>query len=300
MHRVIHTTLILLVAAGTLWAQELNLEVRVNAPALTTADPKTITSLERAVKEFFNDTKWTNDSYESHERIEGSIQINIKDDLAANSFVADMYITTARPVYESSYSSPVLNHVDKNIRFIYSDLDPIRDNRNNFTDNLSSILTFYAYIILGYDYDTFSAEGGDEHFRIANSIVAAVPPTITKTDGSWTAKGGDRNRYWLMENLMDPKIKRFRKAMYDYHRSGLDRMSSDSALAKAIMLSSLKELRVLNEARPNTMVAQMFTNSKRAEILEVFKNSVKGEQNIVYNLMIKVDPSQADFLRELK
>lgn len=281
-------------------AQEFNLEVRVNAPALKIADPRSVVALEKAINEFFNDRKWTSDEYETEERIEGNIQINIKDDPQANSFVADMFITSGRPVYNSNYTTPILNHVDRDISFQYSEQDPLRDNRSVFTDNLSSILTFYAYVILGFDYDSFAMNGGDEHFKTANNIVANIPPNVSSSDRNWSSLGGDRNRYWLIENVLNPRMRRYRQAYYDYHRKGLDRMTEDAIVSKAIMLSSLKEVAAVNETYPNAMLLQMFSNSKRSEILEVFKNSTKSEQRQVFDIMSKIDPAQSDFLKELR
>lgn len=294
------TILFLLVALTTSIGQELNLEVRVNAPTLKVADPRTITSFEKTLNEFFNERKWTSDEYETEERIEGTIQINIKDDPSANSFVADVYITSGRPVYNSNYTSPLLNHVDRDISFSYSELDPIRDNRNTYTDNLSSIMTYYAYIILGFDYDSFSLDGGEDHFKTANGIVANIPPNVSSSDRSWSSLGSERNRYWLINNILNPRLKRYRQAYYDYHRKGLDKMETDVVVSKAIMLSSLKEIRAVNESYPNSMILQMFSNSKRAEILEIFKNSIRTEQKLVYDIMSELDPAQSDFLKELR
>ncbi len=298
--RIIVLILIICCTAQRGVTQELNIDVSVNAPALKVADPRTLKTLEKAIQEFFNDRKWTSDDYESEELIEGAIQFNITDDPSASTFVADMYISTGRPVYNSTYSSPVLNHVDRSISFTYNDGDPLRDNRSNFSDNLSSILTYYAYIILGFDYDTFSPMGGEEHFKTANNVLANIPPNISNQDRSWSSLGGDRNRYWLIENVLNARMKRYRQAMYDYHRKGLDKIETDVSTSKAIMFSAIKEVSAVNEVYPNTMLLQMFSNSKRAEILEVFKNSVKSEQRRVFDIMANIDPAQSDFLKELR
>ena len=290
----------LLQSIGTTWAQELNLDVRINTPALKTADPNTLQTLEKAIREFYNNQRWTEHAYENEERIEGSLQINIKDDPSANSFVADIYINTGRPVFNSNYTSPILNHVDKDVSFRYEELTPLRDNSSNFTDNLSSILTFYAYIILGFDYDSFSPLGGESYFATASDIISNVPPNVSNADRSWTAIGGDRNRYWLLENLLNPKVKRFRSAFYNYHRNSLDRMSEDIATGKAVMMSALKDIAQVNDAYPNSMILQMFSNSKRSEILEIFKNSIKSEQRQVFQIMSTIDPAQSDFLQALR
>ncbi len=300
MTRSLFTCLIILFLKISLPAQELTMDVQITFPALKTADPKTLKTLEKAIGEFFNNTQWTNDDFEKEERIEGSIQINIKNDPSANSFIADIYVNTGRPVYMSNYTSPVLNHVDKDVSFNYEPLTPILNNRNNFTDNLSSILTFYAYVILGYDYDTFSPSGGDPYFKIAQDIINNVPANVSSADRSWAALGGERNRYWLIENILNPRVKIMRQAIYDYHRNGLDKMHNDISRSKAIVLSAVKSVGQVSNTYRNAMVVQMFSNAKRQEILEIFKNSVKSEQRQVYNVMAAIDPSQADLLRELR
>ncbi len=290
----------LLIFGTFLYGQELNIDVKVTTPALKTADPKTLQTLEREIRNFFNNSKFTNHEYEPEERIEGSIQFNIKDDVSANSFIADIYISTGRPVFGSNYTSPILNHVDKDVAFTYEELQPLRNNSAAFTDNLSSILTYYVYVILGFDYDTFSELGGEPYFRAANDIISSIPPNVSGIDQSWTAIGGERNRYWLIENLLNPRVKTFRQAMYSYHRNSLDKMHKDLTTSKAIMLSALKEVARVNETYPNSMIVQMFSNSKRAEILEIFKNSVKSEQREVFRIMATLDPAQSDFLAELR
>lgn len=279
--------------------QELQVEVKINYPALNNADPQTLVQLETAIREFYNNTQWTSDEFYSEERIEASIQINVKRDPSANSFITDIYVTSARPVYMSNYSSQILNHIDKDVAFTY-DLQPILNNSNTFTDNLSSILTFYAYVILGYDYDTFSPLGGEPYFRIAQDIMNNIPANISSGDRSWTNQGGDRTRFWIIENLFNSRVGSFRQAMYDYHRNGLDRMHGDISVSKAVMLSALKSVGQVEDKYRNSMVVQMFCNAKRLEILEVFKNSLKTEQRQVYNVMAAINPSQVDQLKELR
>ena len=156
---ILLTLLVLSFVGSDSLAQEFNFDVTVNAPSLSKADPQTLSALENAIEEFYNDRKWTSDEFENEELIEGSIQFNITSDPSANTFTADMYISSGRPVYNSTYTSPLINHVDRNISFSYNPGEQLRDNRSQFTDNLSAILTFYAYIILGFDYDSFSLLG---------------------------------------------------------------------------------------------------------------------------------------------
>ena len=297
---ILLTLLVLSFVGSDSLAQEFNFDVTVNAPSLSKADPQTLSALENAIEEFYNDRKWTSDEFENEELIEGSIQFNITSDPSANTFTADMYISSGRPVYNSTYTSPLINHVDRNISFSYNPGEQLRDNRSQFTDNLSAILTFYAYIILGFDYDSFSLLGGEDHFRTANNILANVPPSVSSVDRNWSSLGGDRNRFWMIENLLNTRVQSLRSAMYDYHRKGLDRIEVDVNTGKAIMFSAIKAAAVLHDEYPNSMIIQMFSNSKRAEILEVFKNSVKSEQRRVYDIMSRLDPAQADFLKDLR
>ncbi len=280
-------------------SQDLAVDVKINYPALNAADPSTLQQLETAIREFYNNTEWTDDDFYTEERIEASIQINVKRDPSPNTFIADIFISSARPVFMSNYSSQLLNHVDNDVAFQY-DLQPIIDNTTNFTDNLSSILTFYAYIILGYDYDSFSPYGGEKYFRLAQDIINNVPANVSAGDRDWTANGGDRTRYWIIENLFNARARGLRQSIYDYHRNGLDKMHSDISVSKAVILSSLKGVGQVEDKYRNSMIVQMFANAKRQEILEIFKNSVKSEQRTVYNVMASIDPSQVDQLKELR
>lgn len=289
--------ILLLYSFQNIYGQEFNLQVSVNIPALKVADPKTLKTLENEINLFINQTKWTDDDWQPEERIEGSLQINIKDDPSANSFVADFYFSAGRPVYNSSYSSPILNHVEKDIRFTYEELTPLRDSRATFTDELSAILTYYVYTFLGFDGDTFASLGGDDYFKVASEIVNSAPPNAS---AGWTRNGGDGNRFWLSQNIFDPRVRRMRIAMYDYHRNGMDRLHDDVSTAKAVILSAVKEVGRVNSSYMNSLIVQMWSNAKNSEILEIFKNSVKSEQRQVYALMEGINPSQLDVLRELR
>ncbi len=299
MKKIIYSLLLILSNVAQLASQELQVEVQINTPALKIADPAIFRTLETAIREFYNNTKWTNDQFEPEEKIEASVQINVKDDISANTFLVDIFINSGRPIYNSNYNSPILNHIDRDVRFFYEQQNPIVNNAQAHTDNLSSILSYYAYIILGFDYDTFSPLGGDQYFKVANAIIANIPPNVSSGDKSWTAESNNRNRYWLIENLLDPRLKPYRMSQYEYHLNGLDRMYSDISVSKAVILGALKEMNEAHNAYRNSMVIQMFSNAKRGEILDIFKNSVKNEQRQVYRIMSLIDPGQVQLLQEL-
>lgn len=278
---------------SSIMGQELNLNVSVTTPKLNLVDPKVFEILEQTTKEFMNNTKWTDDDFESEERIEGNLQITIKEELNQQTFIADIRINSLRPVYDSNYSTQLINFIDKDITFSYIEQQSIEDSRNAFVDNLSSILTYYAYVILGFDYDSFSALGGEQYFQIGQDIINGIPTAVSNGDRNWTAQGSKRGRYWIVENFTNPRIRGLRKAMYDYHRLSLDKMSEDPDKARSILLGAITDVGNAERAYPNAMVVQMFTDSKREEIIEIFKEANRGQQNKVLKIMSQIDPARS-------
>ncbi len=280
--------------ASNIVAQELNVKVNVQTPKLKITDPVIFESFERNVTNFFNQTKWTDEEFEPEERIEANMQITIVDELDSENFVADIWFTSIRPVYNSNYQTQMLNHIDKGISFTYRAQQQIENSKTTFVDNLSSILTFYAYIIIAMDYDSFSPLGGDPYFRVAQNVLSDVPTTVSDGDKAWQAVGGgNRNRYWLLENMMNPRSKDYRQALYTYHRQALDKMHTDSDAAKTNIIASIETIQQLERTNPNSMIVQMFTDSKRGEIIEIFKEATKEDQNEVFRLMSYIDPARA-------
>lgn len=290
---------VLLLALRT-HAQELNLDVKVNAVQLQTVDPVVIENLETTINDFMNLTNWTNDEYESHERIEGALIINITKELSPTTFEADIYITTSRPVYNSSYYSQVLNIADKKAVFQFEQFQPLSNSRSNFVDNLSSILTFYAYIILGFDYDSFAPMGGDSHFQAAQSILSSIPTATKSLDNNWASSGNKRNRYLLIENLFDARVKPFRQAFYEYHRQSLDVMYKDPNKARAIMSGTIASISAVNRVYNNSMIIQMFLDSKRNEVIEIFSGGNRSETKKIYDTMTSMDPSNLQAYNSLR
>lgn len=289
-----------LILAFSAQAQELSLDVSINTPKLKLADPKVFRTLETAIEEFYNNTVWTDDSFQPEERIEGSLQINIKEDLSTNTFIADFYVSSARPVYNSNYYSQTIKLVDKDIGFSYEEYGPLFNNANSFSDNLSAILSYYAYVIIGTDYDTFSPLGGEPFFQIAQTIVNSIPPSVSGSDRSWTAIGSKRNRYWLIENMLNPRVKPYRQAIYDYHRKSLDAMYNEPDRSRAVMLSSITSIGDVNDDYPNSMILKLFSDTKRQEIIEVFDVASQGEKDKVYNIMTDIDPALSSEFNSLK
>lgn len=274
-------------------SQEFKATVEITYPRLQAADPAIFKSLEGDLVDFINNQRWTNDAFEDHERIECSFSINILEELNDNTFKADLAIQSVRPVYGSDYKTPVFTHRDRDFTFRYVQFQQLEDSRFSFQDNLSSTITFYVYMILGMDYDTFESLGGESHFETAQNIISTIPPNIAETDRGWAANGRKTNRYWLLENLLNTRLKPFREALYQYHIQSLDVMHQDSELALGNMLVALSSIQDANRAYPNTIAVQVFSNTKANEILEIFKNGTRTQKQDVKSKMRQINPSSA-------
>lgn len=275
-------------------AQELNCTVRITAPKLQTTDPQVFKTMEQAILDFMNNTRWGLDDFEQEERIECAFQINITEELSSNVFKADIAYQALRPVYGSDYKTPLVSHVDRSVVITYEEYQPIQESRDLYNDNLSSVLTFYAYLIMGYDRDSFVSLGGDPFFQVAQTVINNIPPKVLSVDPGWSALNNNRNnRYWQVENMQSPKMTGFREAMYQYHRQGLDYMSSDVGRGQTQMLNSLIAVENARATYPNSMALRIFATTKADEVLEIFKGSDRTSKNTVMQIMRKVDVSNA-------
>ncbi len=271
--------------------QELQVEVRVNTPQLQSTDPEVFSSLEGDVSDFLNNTDWTEDEFEQEERIQCNLQLTIKEELSDNTFRADLAIQSTRPVYGSNYETPVFTYLDQGVTFSYEQYRPLQYGTTQFTDNLSSVLCFYAYIILAMDYDTYSKFGGDIHLEKAEEIINAIPSNVAESVGGWTPNESDRNRYWVLDNLLSPALRPLREAYYLYHRKGLDNMFRDTEKGKDHIVTALEKIDKVNRAKPNSMMIQLFATAKSDEIIEIFKQAPRDIQLKVYQIMATIDAS---------
>lgn len=281
-------------------AQELTFSVKINTLKLQTVDPKVFITLEQTVAEFLNNQKWTNEIFETNERINCNLVLTIQEELSPTSFKADLAIQASRPVFGSTYETRMLNHLDKEVTFSYEQFQPLIYSKNVFNDNLSSILAFYVYVILGMDADSFSLFGGDEHYQTAQEILNTVPQNVASSAAGWRSVEGNRNRYWIIENILSPRVRALRQGLYEYHRQGLDMMASDVNTGRAIVLQALEEVDKVNQSYPNAMIIQMFSNAKSDEIVEIFKRGTRQEQDRVVQIMVKVDATNASKYRNIK
>ncbi len=297
------TSILLLIIAivNTAIAQELNIDVKVTAPLNPTADAKLFETLEKSVAELFNNTKWTDDEVASEERINGTVRITIVEEKSSNSFIADIIVQSERPVFQAVYVTPVLNYIDKGVSFNYDLNQPIQRSDNVYLDQLSSVLTYYAYVILALDYDSFSPLGGDEYWKSAQNVINAIPSGLTNGTG-WDSGSTNvrRNRYWLVENMLNPKVRPYRQSFYDYHIKGLDTMYEDADKGRAILLAAVNVYGEVNSNYNNSMVMRLMADTKRDEVLQIFQVGDKGQKTKVRSTMLKIDPTQADRYNILK
>lgn len=291
------------VIVSNIQAQELDFQVTVNTPTLQTADPRVFESFKQAVQEFMNNTKWTNDVFEQEERIKGNIVINVSKELSPTRFVAEVAIQSTRPIYNSGEETVMFNFQDKNIWFDYEQYQPLIFNQNTFNDNLTAVLAFYAYTLIGLDYDSFSPMGGEPYFRIAQEIVTNVPPAVAAAvseAAGWRSQDGRINRFWLAENLLSPRIRPYRQAMYDYHRQGLDFMAEDPVAARAVITQAIETLSDVRRAYPNAMVLQTFSDAKSNEITDMFSGATMAEKNKIIQVMTRIDGARSDKYRSIR
>jgi hypothetical protein len=281
-------------------AQEFNFTVKINTQRLQLVDPKVFETLEKTVFDFLNNTQFTDLNLEIGERINCNVQLTIQQEISPTRFKADLAIQASRPVYGSNYETTMINHQDRDVTFDYEQFQPLIFSRNAFNDNLSAILSFYAYFILGMDADSFSPFGGDPFFKVAQDIVNNVPQNAAAANPGWRSLDGNRNRYWIVENVLSPRVRPFRQAMYDYHRHGLDVMSSKAVEGRAIMMTALEEIAQVNQVYPNSMIIQMFNQTKGTEVTEIFKGGTPNEKERTINVMTRIDPTNAARYRSVR
>ncbi len=269
-------------------AQELNCQVSVLTPQIQASDKSIYETLQTAIREFMNNRTWTNDQFLNQERIECSIIITISERTSVDDFKANIQIQSRRPVYKTSYNSPLFNHQDNDFNFRYVQDQTLEFDEANINSNLTAVLAYYANIIIGLDYDSFSPEGGTPYFTKAQSIVSNAQVLAER---GWKAFESSRNRYWITENLMNVSFKPLRNTMYAYHRLGFDKLSEDQVNARAAVTDAIKELRRVYNDKPNSFLMQVFFNAKCDEIINLYSQAPQDEKSQVVQVLSLIDPA---------
>ncbi len=308
MNRILLSCLsvLLLLAAGSAAAQELNCKVKILHEKIQNVDPQVYTSMERAITDFVNVRKWTGDDFAAQERIDCNILINLtaKSDQDPDLWTATLSVQATRPVFNSGYTTPILNTVDRDFVFHYTQFNPLTfdDNRISGPDplasNLTAVLAYYAYLILALDYDSFSPNGGTALLKRAQNVVTNAPEDAGIK--GWKAFEEKRNRYWIVDQLLSPRYATFRTAWYSIHREGLDIMWNKPAEGRAKVLAALSTLQtVLRDNQQSTLI-QTFFNAKSDEITRIVMQGTREERSQYLTLLAQIDPVNANKYSTLK
>jgi len=279
-------------------AQELNARVSVLSNRVgNNVDKNTFQTLETALNNFVNNTKWTTDNFNTNEKIDCSFLLNLQSTGDANVYKASLTIQSARPVFNSSYLSPVINYQDNDVTFKYIQFQQLdfNDSRVSGTDalasNLTAVFAYWIDMILGFDYDSFSLKGGNIYFQKAQNIVNNAPDD--RSISGWKAFDGTRNRYWLAENLMNSSYSIFHDAQYDYYRLGMDNLYDHEINARTQILNVLSMLNTLNADNPNTMIIQFFFQAKSQELISIFLKADPLDKSKALDFLVRLDVSNA-------
>ena len=269
-------------------AQELNCNININSEQVEGSNKSVFVTLKKSISEFVNNRKWTELTYANTERIECTMNIIVKK-MDIDVFTAEIQVQSRRPVYNSSYYSTLFNFKDNNFTFMYKEFDQLEMNENTITSNLTAVLAYYAYIIIGYDMDSYSRLGGTPYFLAAENIVnSAQGADLT----GWKAFESPKNRYALVNNLTDETFKKFRSFVYDYHRLGLDEMTSNSANARGKIAEGLPLILEANRARPSAIIISTFMDAKSDELVNIFSKGNQKEKTDAVEILSDVNPTQ--------
>ena len=281
-------------------AQEINCTVTINSDQIEGSNKQIFETLKSAIEEYMNQNRWTNMTYANHEKIECSMLVVVKT-MADNMFTCEMTLQSRRPVYGTTYTTPLLNFKDNAFNFTYQEFDRIEYQQNQFTTNLTAMLAYYCYLIIGHDQDSFQRLGGTPFFQQCEEIVNACQSASmdNSEQKGWLAFDSNRNRYALINNLLDEAFKKYRNYYYEYHRLGLDEMSSNVTNGRARIAEGMPVLREAYRARPATYVINTFLDAKADELVDIFKQGTDKEKQDVYTILTDIDPTRQNTYEQI-
>jgi len=290
----------LILLPGVIISQELNCNVQVSAQKVQGSNRQVFENMQRDIYEFMNNTVWTNHVFSYSERIDCNILINITNQLSADEFNGTIQIQLRRPVYNTTYNSTILNFIDNNFRFRYVEFQPLEFDPTIHRSNLVSVLAYYAYIILGFDYDSFSSEGGTEFFQMAEKIVLNAQ---NAPETGWKPYDGsrNRNRYWLVKNLLDKEYEEVRQFVYQYNINGLDKLESKAAEARVAIVESLRLVQEVYRKKPDPFMylIQIVMEARTDELINIFSEAFPEEKSRVVQILTEIDPANKSKYEEI-
>ena len=288
MKRFIMIMLVVFVIRNISVAQELRCNISISAQKIQGANKTVFETMQSDLYEFMNNRKWTDHQYAMDERIECNFFINLDEQISSDQFKGSIQVQARRPVFNSSYETILLNIKDNDFDAKYVEYQTLEFNETSNKDNLTNILAYYAYIVLGMDYDSFSPDGGTEYFQKAQAIVNNSQNAVQK---GWKAFESERNRYWLVENILNKSYAGFRNCTYQYNRQGLDLMADKPEEGRAAIAESLKSIQKVFRSRPSLYILQVFFDAKSDELVNIFSKSFPDERNRVMAILNECDPS---------
>ncbi|HNS42016.1 MAG TPA: DUF4835 family protein [Taishania sp.] len=286
---------------ASLFAQELNCEVSIitsNKIEVSSLDHEVLKQLEDVIRQFMNETKWTKDEFKMEERINCQLQFQVEKIPQPGVYEGKFQIQSSRPVYNSTYNSVVLNFADQDVSFAFSRNAMLYYSSAQFKDNLTSMLAFYAYYIIGMDYDSFSPKGGTQYLQEAQNIVVNAQSSGAP---GWSPDqtGTKKNRYWIIDNALHQLFEPMRECTYEYYRLGLDKLYENKEQGRNAMYEALNKLPKVVAARPNTININSFIYSKRTELKQIFADAPTPEKGKLVALLKRLDPTNADKYDEI-
>lgn len=277
-------------------AQELDAQVIVNSDLVNQTNQQIFKTLEQSLNEFINTQVWTNQELLNQEKITCSFVLNLSN-YNNDQFEATLQVQSQRPVFDSNYDTPIMNFLDRDIIFSYQEFQPLFFNKSGFESNLVSLLSFYAYVIIGLDADTFVENGGSSYYEQALQVLNLAQVTSRK---GWKPSDGTRNRFWLIDNLRANTFREYREALYAYHRSGLDQMTSAPLEGKEAIMKAIIQLEALFLRRPNAFLLQVFFDAKVEEIVNIFKEGPKVDFKKTEIILKKIAPFFGSRWKQIK
>jgi hypothetical protein len=296
MKKFILLVMMAVLPASLSWGQELNCMISISTPGMSETDRQIMQTLQSDLYEFVNQRNWTEYQFQSQERIEASILITINEKIGGDEYRGTIQIQSRRPVYQTSYSTPVFNHQDRDFHFRYLENQALEYSDNTFISNLTAVIAYYVYIIIGFDFETFSPNGGTPYFERAQAIVNMAQNTPER---GWKSFEGQRNRYWLVENIFNNTYRGIREALYTYHRLGFDKMTENMDLARGEVINALEMLQRTHRERPGSFLMQAVLTAKSDELVNLFTEASPMDRNKAITILTEIDPANSAKYRRM-
>lgn len=295
MRKIVQLLCVLFVSAQ-LNAQELTCTIAVNADKIPGSNKQIFKTLENSLNEFVNQKRWTNFNYQPQERVNCNLTLTILEQ-SGDDFMGNIQIQSSRPVYDSTYLTPVFNFKDDDFSFKYKEFEPLQLNENTFESNLTSVVSFYVYTILGMDADTFALNSGTPFFTKAQNIVIQAQQSGY---AGWNQNDGSKSRFIMIDNILAPTYGLFRSALYSYHLKGLDVMHQDKKKAKQKIAESIEMLKTIYDSRPNAFLLRVFMDAKADEIVNIFSDGPNYDTFKLKEDLLKISPLNSAKWNEIK